>query len=113
MKKIFTVFLFAALLISCHRKNAIERGDFNIDSIVSDSSLRLTDGLDSPECSIHISVQYLNGGNGQMLNRAFLSNGIMLPDYTEYSNGDGIRKSVDSFVAGYLSDYIDFYKKIY
>lgn len=113
MKKIFTVFLFAALLISCHRKNAIERGDFNIDSIVSDSSLRLTDGLDSPECSIHISVQYLSGGNGQMLNRAFLSNGIMLPDYTEYSNGDGIRKSVDSFVAGYLSDYIDFYKKIY
>lgn len=71
MKKIFTVFLFAALLISCHRKNAIERGDFNIDSIVSDSSLRLTDGLDSPECSIHISVQYLSGGNGQMLNRAF------------------------------------------
>ena len=88
MKKIFTVFLFAALLISCHRKNAIERGDLNIDSIVSDSSLRLTDGLDSPECSIHISVQYLNGGNGQMLNRSFLSNGIMLPDYipmvTEY-----------------------------
>lgn len=113
MKKIFTAFLFAVLLISCHRENAIERGNFNIDSIVSDSSLRLTDDSDSPECSIHISVQYFNDGHGQMLNRAFLSNGIMLPDYTEYSNGDGIRKSVDSFIAGYLSDYMDFYKKIY
>ena len=88
----------------------------HIVNISNDGVYTMSDG-----CGVDFIFRYCNAEMAtvegvpveEMLNRSFLSNGIMLPDYTEYSNGDGIRKSVDSFVAGYLSDYIDFYKKIY
>lgn len=113
MKKIIAGTFIVTLLFSCHQENALERRNINTDSIVADSSVKLTDELNTPICSVHLSVKYVKDKGANILNTAFLRNGIMLPDYMEYSNGDGIRESVDSFVVRYLADYVDFYRKIY
>lgn len=113
MKKIIVGVFLITLLCSCHQENALKRRNIETDSIVADSSVRLTDDANSPECSIHLNIQYIKTKGENLLNTAFLKSGIMLPDYMEYSNGDGIRKSVDSFVVKYIDDYINFYSKIY
>ena len=103
MKKIIVGVFLITLLCSCHQENALKRRNIETDSIVADSSVRLTDDANSPECSIHLNIQYIKTKGENLLNTAFLKSGIMLPDYMEYSNGDGIRKSVDSFVVKYIA----------
>lgn|SRR5574344_189038 len=116
MKKILLAIVAGVTICSCANngtKNTMTSG-LNMDSIVKDTSVALTEEANSPKCEIKLSLQFVKGKNADVINNALLRSGILMPDYLSLSDEKlDIKQAVDSFTNRYICDYKTDYAPLY
>lgn len=111
------IFLFAAVsLFGCGNDDrSVSKVDgIEFDSIVVDTTARLTADANSPSCRISLHMCYATGRNADKINDSIIRSGILLPDYLSLSDMKmNVKQATDSFIKRYIDDYRSFYTKIF
>lgn len=121
MKKILFTSMMSVLMlgsiIACGGKEAA--GDeaeaaLSFESIVKDTTIRLSNDASSPQAEIHLNILYATGKNSAAVNDTLLRSGILTPDYLSASGSkmDAVQ-AVDSFIIKYVADYKQDFGRLY
>lgn len=117
MKKFLFALIATLLIASCGQKQGqTARIDgVELDSVVVDTVINLTEETNSPQCKVSLSLQYFRKGkNAQKMNVSLLHAGILMPDYLSLGKESiPFEHAVDSFITRYVSDYKREYAPLY
>ena len=104
-----------SLFTACRSGNkSVRVGGFEIDSVVVDTTLALTQAEGAPACQLSLHLHFLKEKKAQAMNDTLLRAGILLPDYFSLSKEKlSVRELVDSFVGRYLEEYRTEYAPLY
>lgn len=112
MKNNITGWIAAALTASCFfacggKEQPADLEALTWDSIVCDTTARLTDDQQSPMAEIHLNIKYADGKKAGAINDSLLTCGILTPDYLTLSEDKKmtVAQAVSYFTNNYIRDY--------
>lgn len=104
-------------LCCCSGKNTpTNNEDLTWDSIICDTTAKLTDDIHSPMAEIHLNIKYADGKKASVINDSIITAGILTPNYWEIYSKDkkmDISQAASLFVNMYLKDYVNSYRPLY
>ena len=111
MRNLVIAFSVIIFMFACSNTNhyLAKMEGLEIDSIVADSTLYLTNDSNSPKAEIKINMQYLRGKNANIINQQLIQSGILSSElFLQHDGSKKIKSSVDTFIKNYFQEYRDY-----
>jgi hypothetical protein len=119
MKKILYLMITALTIgtvMACggNASNDEAEKELSFESVVRDTTVKLSNDPSSPQAEIHLNILYATGKNAATVNDTLLRSGILTPDYLSASGSkmDAV-EAIDSFIIKYAADYKQDFGRLY